>query len=142
MFALDVQEWKNQLLTEHARTGNGRNKLRLYKLYKEEYKEESYLRIPISRGHRSAFAKLRCGVAPLRVETGRYENIPFKDRLCFNCLDTVEDEIHVLLECPLYCDIRANIFGIYKQPTFKGIQSRLCLHISWSNAFLSETTYA
>ena len=26
--------------------------------------------------HRSAFAKFRCGVAPLRIETGRYENKP------------------------------------------------------------------
>jgi hypothetical protein len=24
--------------------------------------------------YRSAFAKFRCGVAPLRIETGRYEN--------------------------------------------------------------------
>ncbi len=64
----------------------------------------------MNRGHRSAFAIFRCGVAPLRVETGRYENIPFNERSCFNCLDSIEDEIHVLLECPLYSDIRANIF--------------------------------
>jgi hypothetical protein len=91
------QEWKNQLLSEHARTGNGRNKLRPSKLYKEEYKEASYLRTPMRRGHRSAFAKFRCGVAPLRVETGRYENIPFNERLCFNCQDTVRLVIGMIL---------------------------------------------
>lgn len=66
----------------------------------------------MSRQHRSAFAKFRCGVAPLRIETGRYENIPLENRVCFNCKDLVEDETHALLICPLYNDERKHILEI------------------------------
>ena len=56
--------------------------------------------------HRGAYAKFRCGVAPIRLETGRYERLDESDRTCFHCPDMVENEQHVLLECPLYNDIR------------------------------------
>jgi hypothetical protein len=56
--------------------------------------------------YRSAFAKFRCGVAPLRIETGRYENKNVNERVCFICHDQIEDEKHVLLDCPLYADLR------------------------------------
>jgi hypothetical protein len=45
---------------------------------------------------RSAFAKFRCGVAPLRIETGRYENKNVNERVCFICHDQIEDEKHVI----------------------------------------------
>ena len=59
--------------------------------------------------YRSAFTKFRCGVALLRIETGRYENIDVSSRKCFNCPDYVEDEKHVLFDCPLYSDIRKDL---------------------------------
>ena len=31
--------------------------------------------------------------------------------ICFNCTDDVEDEKHVLLNCPVYSDIRKVIFN-------------------------------
>ena len=65
----------------------------------------------MSRTRRSALAKFRCGVAPLRLETGRYERIPYDERNCFNCINVVENEEHVLLECPLYNDIRKELFS-------------------------------
>ena len=64
--------------------------------------------------HRSAYAKFRAGVAPLRIETGRYERLEVNERLCFNCsklgINVVEDEKHVLLQCPGYADIRQSIY--------------------------------
>ena len=51
-------------------------------------------------------AKFSCGVAPLRIETGRYERIPHDRRFSFNCTEKIEDEMHVLTECPLYDDLR------------------------------------
>jgi hypothetical protein len=50
------------------------NKLRTYKLFKEVFETEMYLSKNIPSRYRSAFAKFRCGVAPLRIETGCYEN--------------------------------------------------------------------
>jgi hypothetical protein len=56
--------------------------------------------------YRNANAKLRCGVAPLRVETGWYERKAVHERTCLYCINCVEDELHVLMQCPLYVDIR------------------------------------
>ena len=61
------------------------------------------------KSHRSALAKFRCGVAPIRLETGRYEGLPEGERTCFNCNDVVESESHVLIECSLYDDLRREL---------------------------------
>jgi hypothetical protein len=46
-----------------------------------------------------AFAKFRCGVAPLRIETGWFENLRIEERICCFCSDFIEDETHVLVNC-------------------------------------------
>jgi len=60
--------------------------------------------------YKRAFAKFRCGVAPLKIETGRYERVSIENRTCFNNICNVnncfENEKHVLLECPVYADLR------------------------------------
>ena len=56
-------------------------------------------------------AKFRSGTAPIRLETGRYEGLSIKERLCQVCdMHVVEDEKHVLLECPLYTPTRDILF--------------------------------
>ena len=60
--------------------------------------------------HRSALAKFRCGVAPIRLETGRYERLAVNNRICPLCNREVENEVHVLLKCPQYTDIRQTLF--------------------------------
>ena len=68
-------------------------------LFKEVYETEPYVKNHImSRAKRSSLAKFRCGVAPLRIETGRCEMISYDMRNCFNCITNVENEEHVLLE--------------------------------------------
>ena len=59
--------------------------------------------------HRSARAKFRCGVAPIRIELGRCESLASEDRKCTNC-NAIESEIHVICECPLYEDLRNSLF--------------------------------
>ena len=56
-------------------------------------------------------------VAPIRIETGRYEMIPYDKRNCFNCITKVENEEHVLLACPLYKDIRLELFSKIVMPS-------------------------
>ena len=63
-------------------SGRGRNKLRLYKLLKTAYEAESYCKLVLPPKHRSAFCKFRLGVAPIRIETGRYEGLPEVSRTC------------------------------------------------------------
>ena len=46
--------------------------------------------------YKSAYGKFRCGVAPLKIETGRYEGILTVNRLIFNNIshinNCIEDE--------------------------------------------------
>jgi hypothetical protein len=61
--------------------------------------------------------KFRSGIAPLRIETGRYEasrygqhGLPVNERICLCCANGVEDEEHVLCACPAYTSVRAKLF--------------------------------
>jgi hypothetical protein len=57
-------------------------KLRTYKLLKNQYNLEKYVELNIPKNVRSAMAMFRCGVLPLRIETGRYKSEPIEDRIC------------------------------------------------------------
>jgi hypothetical protein len=91
------------------------NKLRTYKLFKKVFETEMYLSKNVPSRYRSAFAKFRCGVAPLRIETGRYENKNVHERVYFIFHDQREAENHVLLDCPLYADLRESLFNEVKR---------------------------
>ena len=102
--------WQNRMFSQKVG-----NKLRTYKLFKEVFEIEMYLSKNIQSRYRSAFAKFRCGVAPMRIETGRYENKNVNERVCLICHDQIEDEKHVLLDCPLYADLRESLFNEAKR---------------------------
>ena len=57
------------------------------------------------KAHRSAFAKFRMGVAPLGIETGRYEGLSETERICPFYTEHTEGKFHVLFHCSLYNDI-------------------------------------
>ena len=112
MFVDFQTEWNSKLLSNRSIVNNnGGNKLRTYRMFKENYQTENYVKSThISRRNRSALAKFRTGVAPLRVETGRYESLQLGQRVCFNCKNSVEDERHVLIDCPIYEGIRSDLY--------------------------------
>ena len=71
--------------------------------------------------HRRAFASLRCGVAPLRIETGRHCGLAVDERLCQLCQDgSIEDEMHFLINCSSHTHIRDILFNhvLNRDPTF------------------------
>ena len=87
-------------------------KLRTYCTFKSEYNTEPYVRCIWKRSHRSLMAQFRSGILPLRIETGRYQNIPREFRLCLMCNENVcEDETHFMFDCALYDNIRCNYFS-------------------------------
>ena len=100
----------NNSNTCNSRPGNAGNKLRTYKLFKRTYQTEHYCNIIMPKCHRSAFAKFRCGVAPLRLETGRYEGLPVNERICPFCRAYVENETHVIINCETYECVRESLF--------------------------------
>ena len=88
------------------------SKLRTYCTFKNEYQAEPYVKKLLNRGHRSLLAQLRIGILPLRIETGRYQNIPPEFRLCLVCDENVcEDECHFMFHCSLYDDPRQNLYS-------------------------------
>ena len=101
-------KYKTDWCTRMDSYGQG-SKLRTYKLFKFSYCTEQYLLQNIPIRYRSAFVKFRCGVAPLNIETGRYERKELNEILYINC-GNLEDEKHVLLQCPLYEDLRQSMF--------------------------------
>ena len=108
-FDLFKRNWKNEL-DKINRPNGSRSKLRTYCSFKQSFGTETYLSISIPKHHRSALAKFRCGVAPIRLERGRYEKLPEEERKCFAC-DSVENECHVICECPVYDDLRNFLFS-------------------------------
>ena len=104
-----VNTWQEDINRVLAKRGQGHNKLRLYKHFKNGFGTENYVKL-LQYKDRCVLAKLRCGVAPIRVETGRYEGLTYEERMCPYCKNVVEDESHLLLVCPLYNDIRKCLF--------------------------------
>ena len=62
--------------------------------------------------YRSALARFRAGVAPIRIDTGRFEHgySPEDQRICLLCQTDVESKKHVILSCPVYEDLRRELF--------------------------------
>ena len=92
----------------------GKNKLRSYSTFNTNFEAEAYVRANLPRAQRRALAQLRTRVALLALETGRYQGLTVKERLCFHCksldMENVDDEKHIILTCPL-CDAhRATLF--------------------------------
>lgn len=86
-------------------------KLRTYKLLKENFCLENYISMNIPKHVRSTMAQFRCGVLPLRIETGRFRGEPVSERTCKFCiLDEIEDEFHFLLKCALYNNLRIELY--------------------------------
>ena len=109
---MNIDVWRESVNRPSGIRGRGGNKLRSYTLFKSEFLTEHYCTLILPKSHRGALAKFRFGVAPIRLETGRYEGLPIEDRICPFCNDdvSVEDEKHVLLYCPLYEDLRQVLF--------------------------------
>ncbi|CAC5400852.1 unnamed protein product [Mytilus coruscus] len=73
-------------------------KLRTYITFKSAFNQEQYVKINLSKVERSHLAQFRCGILPLRIETGRYIGERAEERLCKFCTaDVTETETHFLL---------------------------------------------
>ena len=85
-------------------------KLRTLCLYKRELCPELYLLINFPRRVKIALAKFRICNHELYIEKGRHNNVPCNERFCKLCVSInsfcIEDEYHVLLECPFYKELR------------------------------------
>ena len=66
--------WLNLINSTDGASGRGHNKLRTYCTFITEFSTDNHCRLILPLQHRAALNKFRCGVAPIRIEIGRYEN--------------------------------------------------------------------
>ena len=52
----------------------------------------------MSKKHRGSLAKFRSGTAPIKIETGRYQNLDLSEWVNFYCAYCIEVKDHVLME--------------------------------------------
>lgn len=98
-----VNDWQNELRSV--------SKLRTYRSFKSDFNLEKYVTMDIPKPHRSILAQFRCGVLPIRIETGRFRGEEVNDRLCIICsVEAIEDEFHFLLHCTSYSKLRTEFF--------------------------------
>ena len=102
LYSSYAEGWSEKILTVP--------KLRTYITFKTSYTAEKYVLMNLNRSERSILAQFRCGILPLRIETGRYIGEKPHERLCKVCLSgQVEDELHFLFKCFLYDDLRNHL---------------------------------
>jgi hypothetical protein len=84
------------------------------------FEARAYLEEIKSKANRRMLACFRTGSHMLRVETGRWSNEAQITRVCPVCSSgAVEDEKHLVFECPSYDEIRSKIrfSHIFKEPS-------------------------
>ena len=99
---------------------NEQSKLRTYGLLKNKIGIENYLQISMNPLIRQKFTKFRVSNHSLNIEKGRHNNIPKEIRFCPFCKNSVETEIHFLLECRTYKTMREELLSpiINNKPAF------------------------
>jgi hypothetical protein len=99
----EEKEWKKRV--------DLKPRLRSYRLIKEKLKFEDYLEYT-SGMRRRAIVEMRSGANDLAIELGRRGRVKVEaqDRICGECKRGVEDEIHLVLECPAYQERRQQMF--------------------------------
>lgn len=86
------------------------SKLRTYKLIKGEIGFESYLNTVNNIKNRIILTKIRLSNHTLMIEKGRHQNIDKNFRFCPFCPNSIEDEMHFLLECKCFATHRNELF--------------------------------
>ena len=96
-------EWKSKLKKEDS-------KLKLYGEIKHTFGKEKYLDEVVNYSMRKIITKFRCSDHKLEIEVGRHKKIPRENRVCKQCPNDIETEMHFLCSCPSYKNLRKKLF--------------------------------
>ena len=116
----DIVHCEKQLFQNHSSDWSNKtkdvSKLRTYISFKAQYKTEDYVKAYLPKQECSFLAQLRCGVLPLRIETGRFSGLKPEERVCQLCdSGDIEDEKHFILSCDAYTNQRQILFRHLRQ---------------------------
>ena len=98
-------------------------------LYRQYVNLTNYIYNPSIYEERIIITKWRLSNHRLKIETGRYHvpKIPPNERYCLTCYPFIENEQHVLFECPLYEEVRHKYNSLFvKYPLVNAILNPNC----------------
>ena len=102
--------WNKQLFNDQIKRQNAGNKLRTYRTFKTNIKQEKYTQI-LDQKQRQILCKFRISTHDLDIEKGRYCQMEPEKRICKLCNVEVEDEMHFFLKCPKLEERRSAILN-------------------------------
>ncbi len=108
-------EWQGRLNDRTGPTKKGKNKLRTYAKFKQDFVLEHYIKLGTFKD-RQAITKFCISDHRLDIELGRRRipYVPPELRYCTKCnAGTVGDELHFLFECEAFADQRQVALGRY-----------------------------
>ena len=96
--------WQQHIFSDINRSSRGT----LYQHLIDHFCLQSYLNKPVDDIYRKYITKMRLCSHDLKIESGRYQNLPRNERICECCnLNDLEDEYHFILKCPAYNHLRS-----------------------------------
>ena len=110
----DLTDAYNGLLQKNRNTwqleAQRKPKLRTFMKIHDFSQTQALVQSKLSRYQRSLLAQIKMGILPLKLETQRYQGLPPEKRLCTLCnMQTPEDELHFLFNCPSLETVRADV---------------------------------
>ena len=115
-FKMKVQNCITKIYHDHMfKSINCNSKLRSYVSFKNNYSLEKYINIyDVPLCWRKLYCSFRISCHNLEIERGRYvkPSIPPDKRYCRICKNGAETELHFILVCKEYCDLRDKLFKI------------------------------
>ena len=107
-----AQDLKSSLLKGDQKKWEKMKKLKTYVKINNFNNDKLYLCKSLPFAQRMFMAKIRLGILPLHIETGRHKtpHTPENDRVCKVCLNgEIENEVHFLLKCNFYSEPRHSL---------------------------------
>lgn len=93
---------------------NNSQRLVSYSRFKHSFELEPYLDSIHEKKFKISLSRFRLSSHSLEVERGRYFNIRRNERICQLCTtNSIENEYHFLLVCPIYKDLRRKYLKSY-----------------------------
>ena len=88
-----------------------KTKLRTFLELYDSSNPRAIIQSNLDRSQRSILTKLKLGILPLKIESGRWKDTPLEYRKCQICKDhTLENEYHFILNCDALSDICTEYF--------------------------------
>ena len=117
-----------QIWDSHLETSD---RYSVYRTYASHHSVKAYLLIGMEYYMRRILTRFRLGISDIRTHKYRYSNVSETNLLCPFCIESQENEVHFLLKCPVYHDLRLRYIDkkYYALPCF----FRFCLLMSTQN---------